>query len=403
MTHERFGCAGTDFGPATVVRAGNRLFLSAQSGIGLDGRFAGDGDAGAQADQAMRNVAELLRTAGSGPDHIAKLNTYITDRAYRRPVYEAIGRHLKGVHPCSTGLVVDGLARPELMMAVDVEAMIPDQRDTRRMGMFNMLDRPGEHAVDWDGCRIVIINEEVFQKGQTGRGFSHPPPGNMALTPDDAAAQAEIALTAVLDSLRQAGAKPTDVCKIRVYVSDRAYREAVYPVIGRHLAGVHPVSTGLIVKGFALPEIVMEIDVMTMRAEAAPHQRLRKFRTGELHKGRQVLGCDFCMAVRAGNRIFLRGQAGHTLDNRFVGHGDPGAQAEQAMDNVAQLLDDAGANLGHVCKVTTFVTDRAYLAPAREVVEARLAGVHAAATELIVRGLGLPEALVEIDVDAVIG
>ena len=142
---------------------------------------------------------------------------------------------------------------------------------------------------------------------------------------------------------------------------------------------------------------------MTVLSGAAPHERLHTFRTGELHKGRQQLGCEFCMAVRAGDRVFLRGQAGHTLDNRFVGHGDPAAQAEQAMDNVARLLDDAGADLGHVCKVTTYVTDRAYLAPVRAVVEARLGGVLPAATELIVRGLGLPEALVEIDVDAVVG
>jgi enamine deaminase RidA (YjgF/YER057c/UK114 family) len=51
---------------------------------------------------------------------------YITDRAYREPVYQVVGRWLKGVYPVSTGLIVNGLARPELLMEIDIDAVIPD-------------------------------------------------------------------------------------------------------------------------------------------------------------------------------------------------------------------------------------------------------------------------------------
>jgi enamine deaminase RidA (YjgF/YER057c/UK114 family) len=73
----------------------------------------------------MRNVAVLLDEAGARLEHITKITVYITDRAYRDPVYQAIGRHLKGVFPCSTGLIVKGLARPYMNMEIDVEAVIP--------------------------------------------------------------------------------------------------------------------------------------------------------------------------------------------------------------------------------------------------------------------------------------
>jgi hypothetical protein len=43
-------------------------------------------------------------------------------------VYQAVGRWLKGVYPVSTGLIVDGLARPEWLMEIDVFAVIPDTR-----------------------------------------------------------------------------------------------------------------------------------------------------------------------------------------------------------------------------------------------------------------------------------
>ena len=109
-----------------VVRAGNHIFLRGQVGQDLQGNMVGAGDPGKQAQQAMRNVKQLLEEAGSKLAHICKITVYITDRAYREPVYREIGKWLKGVYPCSTGLIVQGLARPEWVMEIDVEAVIPE-------------------------------------------------------------------------------------------------------------------------------------------------------------------------------------------------------------------------------------------------------------------------------------
>jgi len=111
---------------ATVVRAGNLVFLRGQVGQDLEGNIVGHGDPGAQAEQAMKNVKQLLEEAGSELSHICKITIYICDRAYRDPVYQVIGQHLKGVFPCSTGLIVDAFARPEYLMEIDVMAVIPD-------------------------------------------------------------------------------------------------------------------------------------------------------------------------------------------------------------------------------------------------------------------------------------
>jgi hypothetical protein len=61
-------------------------------------------------------------------EDICKITVYITERAYREPVYRTVGKWLKGVYPCSTGLIVQGLARPEWVMEIDVEAVIPEAR-----------------------------------------------------------------------------------------------------------------------------------------------------------------------------------------------------------------------------------------------------------------------------------
>ena len=145
-------------------------------------------------------------------------------------------------------------------------------------------------------------------------------------------------------------------------------------MIGRHLAGVRPVSTGLIVNAFARPEILFELDIQVIRKQGGPHVRIRPYHSNAARYGlaQQNLGCEFCMAVRAGDHIRLRGQTGVDLNERMHGVGDAGAQAEQAMENIATLLAEAGASLADVTKATLFVTDRAFLAPATERVLARL-------------------------------
>lgn len=112
----------------TVKARGTMVFLRGQVGQDLDtSQSVGIGDPGAQADQAMRNVKRLLEEAGSSLDHICRIQVYLTDRAYRDAVYQAIGTWLKGVYPVSTGLIVDGLARPEWVMEIEVTAVIPDE------------------------------------------------------------------------------------------------------------------------------------------------------------------------------------------------------------------------------------------------------------------------------------
>ena len=131
------------------------------------------------------------------------------------------------------------------------------------------------------------------------------------------------------------------------------------------------------------------------------HQRIRKFNTAQMYPGKGMDN-DLCMAVRAGNRVFLRGQTGFDLDGNMTGVGDAAAQAENAMSCVKILLKESGAKLEHVCKVTIYITNRSYREEVYEVVGRWLKGVHVCSTGLIVKGLALPEMVMEIDVEAII-
>jgi enamine deaminase RidA (YjgF/YER057c/UK114 family) len=115
-----------DVDMARVVRAGRYVFLSGVTALGLDGRMVGVGDAAAQAEQAMATAKQLLEDAGSSLDQVCKVTTYITDRAYRVAIYNVVGRWLKGVFPCGTGIIVNGLPLPEMLVQLDLTAVIPE-------------------------------------------------------------------------------------------------------------------------------------------------------------------------------------------------------------------------------------------------------------------------------------
>lgn len=131
------------------------------------------------------------------------------------------------------------------------------------------------------------------------------------------------------------------------------------------------------------------------------HQRIRKFNTAHMYP-EKGMDNDLCMAVKAGNRVFLRGQTGFDLDGNMTGVGDPAAQAEMAMQCVQTLLEESGAKLEHICKTTIYITDRSYREEVYEVIGRWLKGVHVCSTGLIVQGLALPEMVMEIDVEAII-
>lgn len=109
-----------------AVRAGNTVYLRGQTAMDLEGRIVGVGDAAAQAENAMACAKVLLEEAGASLSDIVKVTIYLTDRAYREPVYQVVGRWLKGVFPVSTGLIVQGLARPEYLMEIDIVAEIAE-------------------------------------------------------------------------------------------------------------------------------------------------------------------------------------------------------------------------------------------------------------------------------------
>jgi enamine deaminase RidA (YjgF/YER057c/UK114 family) len=108
-------------GYANGVEAEGRLvFVGGMIGWDETGAFA-DGLAG-QVGQALRNVVAVLEEAGGGPENVARLTWYVTDReeylsqqteigaAYR----EVMGRHFPAMAVVAVTALVEARAKVEI-------------------------------------------------------------------------------------------------------------------------------------------------------------------------------------------------------------------------------------------------------------------------------------------------
>ena len=133
------------------------------------------------------------------------------------------------------------------------------------------------------------------------------------------------------------------------------------------------------------------------------HTRIRKFNTKETYP-EQKLDNDLCQAVVArGTMIFLRGQCPQDLDTAAdIGSHDAAEQTHKVMQNVRQLIEEAGGRMEHLCKVVVYLTDVRHREAVYRVMGEYIKGVHPVSTGVVVTALARPSWLVEIDATAVI-
>ena len=115
---------------AQCYKAGNQVFMQGQTGIRLEdyetGQVRGIGDPAEQTRIALDNIRRMMELAGGTLDDVVKIIVYVTDRAFRPAVYGEINKAFPGVKPVSTGIVVAGLALPELLMEIDAWGIVDE-------------------------------------------------------------------------------------------------------------------------------------------------------------------------------------------------------------------------------------------------------------------------------------
>ncbi|MEH7829359.1 RidA family protein [Gemmobacter denitrificans] len=134
------------------------------------------------------------------------------------------------------------------------------------------------------------------------------------------------------------------------------------------------------------------------------HKRYRTFNTRDTYP-EQRLDNDLCQAVatRGGTTLWMRGQCPQDLDTaENIQSSDPVAQTHKVMQNIRQLVEEAGGKMEHVVKLVVYLTDVRHREAVYRTMGEYIKGVHPVCTGLTVVALARPEWLVEIDATAVI-
>ncbi len=106
-----------------AARAGNTIYVSGQVAWDDNGKVVGEGDFEAQAKQVFQNIQKVLHAAGVSPQHVVKINCYLTNAA-DYPVYSEIrAKYFAGHASASTVVIVEALIQPELLLEVELIAV----------------------------------------------------------------------------------------------------------------------------------------------------------------------------------------------------------------------------------------------------------------------------------------
>ena len=110
------------FSHAKLVPASAEWLVTAgQTGVDIDGK-PGEGIE-EQADLAMKNLYNIVREAGMDSSNVVKMTIYYLDPAYLPTIVAARNKYFgEDFRPASTAVGVSALARPQLLVEVELTA-----------------------------------------------------------------------------------------------------------------------------------------------------------------------------------------------------------------------------------------------------------------------------------------
>ena len=109
--------------------------------------------------------------------------------------------------------------------------------------------------------RAVVQGDWCFVSGTTGYDYA-----TMAM-PETVEEQARNCLATIEAALAEGGFALADVVRAHYYITDSAFVDRVFPIVGEAFGDIRPAAT-MIVCGLNRPEMKIEIEVTALRGGA---------------------------------------------------------------------------------------------------------------------------------------
>jgi enamine deaminase RidA (YjgF/YER057c/UK114 family) len=241
-----------------AVRMGNRVFIAGSTALNVRGEVEAPDDMYRQTRATMDTILAALAEAGGTPGDIVYSKTFLTDLGkadeYTRAWLEALG----DVRPVATLLGIPGLIRPELLIEIEVEAVLGAALSRRDIYTQHQREKPRGYA------RAVEVGDLVFVSGCTSLSST-----GAVQAAGDWAAQYDLAHETIRWALGQAGATMDDVVRRRTFTVDGAEQNRPYGQGPSWFAKSCPASLGCRIAGLARPELLVEVEVAAVKGAHA--------------------------------------------------------------------------------------------------------------------------------------
>ena len=114
-------------GYSRAVRVGNIIEVAGTTAVDTEGQVVGAGDIGEQTDYIFNKIRNALNDAGSKMSDVIRTRMYLTDINDWETVARVHGNIFSDIKPVSTLVEVSGLIDKELLIEIEVSAIVSDR------------------------------------------------------------------------------------------------------------------------------------------------------------------------------------------------------------------------------------------------------------------------------------
>lgn len=204
-------------GYSRMVQTGSFVYCGGTTSVQPDGSVVCEGDSYGQVKYVLEKLLALMEQTGAAKEDVYSVKIYQTPDFDATKGYQAFAEIFKDVKPLLTGVTIHKLTRPTQLVEIEMNAIAGSAKGAEWDGM--KLTRtnyasgaPLEETLGYS--RMVQIGPFVFVGGTT----SVQADGSVA-GKGDAVAQNDFILKKEIALLEKAGAKASDIVKMKKYVT----------------------------------------------------------------------------------------------------------------------------------------------------------------------------------------
>jgi enamine deaminase RidA (YjgF/YER057c/UK114 family) len=111
-------------GYSRAVRIGNVVEVAGTTAVDAAGNVVGGADPGAQTRYILQKIEAALTEAGATMNDVVRTRLFVTDISRWEAVGRAHGEFFRAIKPVATMVEVSGLISPELLVEIEVTAIV---------------------------------------------------------------------------------------------------------------------------------------------------------------------------------------------------------------------------------------------------------------------------------------